>query len=76
MQQPGTSCAALLHNLGSYPAQSVQQCCRRLAVMLRKFGNHAAEVLQQCCHQCAAMLSVWQLYAYRPYSYYGQELEN
>ena len=40
------------------------------------FGNNAADVLQQCCHQCAAMLSVWQLYAYRPYSYYGQELEN
>ena len=44
--QPGTSCAALLHNLGSYPAQLRQQCCTSYAAMLHKFGNNAAKVWQ------------------------------
>ena len=62
VRQPGTSCAALLHNLGSYPAQLRQQCCTGYAAMLHKFGNNAAKVWQQCCARAkACILEGWSM---------------
>jgi hypothetical protein len=61
--QPGTSCAALLHNLGSYPAQLRQQCCTSYAAMLHKFGNNAAKVWQQCCARAkVCLLEGWSMH--------------
>ena len=62
VQQPGTSCAALLHNLGSYPAQLRQHCCTSYAAMLHKFGNNAAKVWQQCCARAkVCLLEGWSM---------------
>jgi hypothetical protein len=61
--QSGTSCAALLHNLGSYPAQLRQQCCTSYAAMLHKFGNNAAKVWQQCCARAkVCLLEGWSMH--------------
>jgi len=39
----------MLHNLGSNAAQSLPQCCVKIADLLRMFCRRAAENMHHCC---------------------------